>query len=51
IPSVGTRNSKSSEACSDGSGIRTHACEETGALNLGLRALGHLAKDMSKLSP
>uniref|UniRef100_A0A183VH86 Conjugal transfer protein TraG n=1 Tax=Toxocara canis TaxID=6265 RepID=A0A183VH86_TOXCA len=44
--SVGTRNSKSSGAWSDESGIRTHASEETAALNQSLRPLGHLAKDI-----
>ncbi|VDM44270.1 unnamed protein product [Toxocara canis] len=44
LPSVGTRNSESCVAWFDESGIRTHASEETGALNQRLRPLGHLAE-------
>ncbi|VDM34367.1 unnamed protein product, partial [Toxocara canis] len=46
LSTVGTRNSKSSGAWSDESGVRTHAPEEAGPLNQRLRPLGHLAKDM-----
>ncbi|VDM51428.1 unnamed protein product [Toxocara canis] len=51
LSTVGTRNSKSSGASFDESGIRTHASQETGALNQRLRPLGHLAKDISQQSP
>uniref|UniRef100_A0A183U9J9 Uncharacterized protein n=1 Tax=Toxocara canis TaxID=6265 RepID=A0A183U9J9_TOXCA len=51
LSTVGTRKSTSSGAWSDESGIRIHASEETGALNQRLRPFGHLANDISRLSP